>query len=114
MTRYPYRVALMAALCAAIAVPAAGDELEALPDTPGREETYFACIACHSFQLITRQGMSRGMWENTIELMVERHGMFELDPEEEELILDYLVQHFGPDHAPAAGSRRGWTNPFAP
>jgi hypothetical protein len=105
----------MAALCAAIAVPAgAVDELEALPDTPGREETYFACVACHSFQLITRQGMSRGMWEDTIELMVERHGMFELDPEEEELILDYLAEHFGPDARPGCGSRRGWTNPFAP
>ena len=111
------RTALVAALCAAIAVPAgAFDDLDALPDAPGRDETYFSCIACHSFQLVTRQGMSRGMWEDTLQLMVERHGMMELDPEDEVLILDYLAEHFGPDHAPAAstGTRRGWTNPFAP
>jgi len=110
----PWRARLAAAaLIAAVASPASAlDELEALPEGPGREETYYSCIACHSFQVVTRQGMSRGMWEDTITLMSERHGMPELQPDEREMVVDYLSEHF-PATQPAGGSRRGWTNPFA-
>lgn len=105
---------LVAALCAAIAAPAAAfDELDALPDGPGREDAYFNCIACHSFQVVTRQGMTRPMWEDTITLMIERHGMFELDPEERTVIVDYLSEHF-PASTTGGSGQRGWTNPFAP
>ena len=110
----PWRTGLMAAaLSAAVATPvAAFDELEALPEGPGREESYYSCIACHSFQVVTRQGMSRGMWEDTITLMVERHGMPELDEEERAVIVGYLSENFPPAQ-PSGGTRRGWTNPFA-
>jgi hypothetical protein len=102
-----------AALCVALATPAAAfEELDALPEGPGREETFYSCIACHSFQVVTRQGMSRGMWEDTITLMVERHGMPELAPDEREVIIEYLAENF-PASQPSGGTRRGWTNPFA-
>jgi hypothetical protein len=108
----PWRARLAAAaMCAAVASPAAAfDELDALPDGPGREESFYSCIACHSFQVVTRQGMSRAMWDDTITLMVERHGMPELQPDEREIIVEYLAEKFPPT---AGGSRRGWTNPFA-
>jgi hypothetical protein len=32
---------------------------EQFPAGPGREETFYACIACHNFKLIAAQGMSR-------------------------------------------------------
>jgi hypothetical protein len=83
-----------------------------LPEGPGREESYYSCIACHSFQVVTRQGMSRAMWDDTITLMVERHGMPELQPDEREMIVEYLSENFPPTQ-PAGGARRGWTNPFA-
>lgn len=103
----------MAALCAAIAAPAfAYDDPEDLPEGPGREESFYSCIACHSFQVVVRQGMSRPLWDDTLTLMVERHGMYPLDDDERELILDYLSEHF-PASA-GGGTRRGWTNPFAP
>lgn len=106
---------VVAAFCAAIATPSAAfDDLDAMPDGPGREETYFTCIACHSFQVVTRQGMSLEMWDDTLTLMVERHGMFELEPDEREVILAYLAEHY-PASQPAEGTvRRGWVNPFAP
>jgi hypothetical protein len=109
----PLRVNLVvAALGAALALPAgAFDDLDDMPDGPGREEAFYTCIACHSMQVVTRQGMTRAMWDDTIRLMVDRHGMPELEPEEEELILSYLAEHFP---AAGAGGRRGWTNPFAP
>jgi hypothetical protein len=102
----------VAALCAALALPAgAFDDPEDMPEGAGREEAFYSCIACHSMQVVTRQGMSRAMWDDTIRLMVDRHGMPELDPEDKELILAYLSEHFP---AAAPGGRRGWTNPFAP
>ncbi|MFN3938852.1 MAG: aldehyde dehydrogenase [Gemmobacter sp.] len=102
--------ALLAAALAA-APAAAYDEPEDLPEGEGRDDTFWLCSACHSFQVVARQGMSRGMWDDTLTLMVERHGMPELDAEERTLILDYLAEHFGPDLRPARG---GWQNPFAP
>jgi mono/diheme cytochrome c family protein len=103
---------LGAALAVALAWPvAAFDDPEDMPEGPGREEAFYTCIACHSMQVVTRQGMTRPMWEDTLRLMVERHGMPELEPEERELILSYLAEHFP---AATGGSRRGWTNPFAP
>lgn len=103
----------MAALSAAIiASPASAyDDPEDMPEGPGREESFYNCVACHSFQVV-RQGMSRSMWDDTLTLMVERHGMWALEEEERELILNYLSTHF-----PASSdtsTRRGWINPFAP
>lgn len=104
---------MIVALGATIAMPAhAFDDPEDLPEGQGREEAFYNCIACHSFQVVVRQGMSRPMWEDTLTLMVERHGMPELDEEERLLILDYLSEHY-PGTA-ETGTRRGWTNPFAP
>ena len=102
----------MAALSAAIATPAfAFDDPEDLPEGPGREETFYNCIACHSFQVVVRQGMSRPMWDDTLTLMVERHGMWELDENERQLVLDYLSEQYPP--TVSTGTSRGWVNPFA-
>lgn len=103
----------MAALCAVIAVPAyAYDDPEDMPEGPGRDEAFYTCVACHSMQVVVRQGMSKPMWDDTLTLMVERHGMWEPEEEERRLILDYLSEHFPAGEA--SGARRGWTNPFAP
>jgi len=103
----------MAALCAAIAGPAfAFDDPESLPEGPGREDAFYNCNAGHSFQVVVRQGMSRPMWDDTLTLMVERHGMPEMDEEERELVLNYLSEHYPASISPGTG--RGWVNPFAP
>lgn len=78
---------------------------ESLPAGPGRDETFYVCVTCHSFTLVAQQGMSRGRWEDTLKLMVERHGMAEFDKETRELIVAYLATHF-PERA------RGRANPF--
>jgi mono/diheme cytochrome c family protein len=56
------------------------DEPEDLPEGEGRETTFYQCSACHGFNLVARQGMSRAMWDDTLNLMVERHGMYALEP----------------------------------
>ena len=48
---------------------------EDFPAGPGRDDTFYACTACHGFRLIAQQGMSRRQWEESIALMVTRHNM---------------------------------------
>lgn len=87
------------------------EDVEDLPAGPGREETFYNCVACHAFRLVAQQGMSRERWDGTLDWMVERHGMTAIEGAERELILDYLAEHY-PPRAPAA--RGGWRNPFLP
>ncbi len=61
-----------------------------LPPGPGREEVYETCDACHSVKLVSQQRLSRDVWDETLDWMVEEQDMPELDPEARELILDYL------------------------
>ncbi len=83
------------------------EEPEEFPDFPGREDTFYACSACHNFSLVARQAMSRERWDGILNLMAERHGMAEVKGKDREAILDYLEKAFPQSDAP-----RGWQNPF--
>lgn len=65
-------------------------ENSGLPAGPGREEVFYACQACHSLHTVLQQRLPRWEWVHTLDWMVEEQGMAELEPEERELILDYL------------------------
>ncbi len=81
---------------------------EDYPPGPGRDDTFYACTACHGFKLVAQQGMTRRQWEESIQLMIEKHKMPPLPAKERETVLDYLEATF-PPRAPAG---RGWQNPF--
>ena len=76
----------------------------------GRDETFYACTACHGFKLVAQQGMTRAQWEDSINLMIRRHNMPPLDDKDRETVLNYLETAY-PPRAPAG--RGGWVNPFA-
>lgn len=84
------------------ATPAAPAESEAplnaelgnLPDTPGAEETFYLCSACHSMAIVTQQRLTDARWDYTWDWMVEEQGMPEMDAATRELILSYLKRHF--------------------
>ena len=76
----------------------------------GRNETFYACTACHGFRLVAQQGMTRAQWEDSINLMVRRHNMPPLDQKDREVVLNYLETAY-PPRAPTG--RGGWVNPFA-
>jgi hypothetical protein len=78
---------------------------EDLPEGKGRDETFYACAACHGTAIIKAQGMTRERWDATIDWMMERHGMPEIDADDRKLIVDYLAQTF-------PSRQRGRTNPF--
>jgi mono/diheme cytochrome c family protein len=92
----------------ALSAPAFADDrgIEDFPAGKGREETANMCAACHSGRIVSQQGMSRAQWDETLDVMTERHKMPKLEGEERALILDYLAAAF------PARARRGTPNPF--
>ena len=84
---------------------------EDFPAGAGRDDTFYACTACHNFKLVAQQGMTRRQWEDSLQWMTDRHGMSPLPAKEQTVVLDYLEATF-PPRTPAG--RGGWQNPFSP
>ena len=84
---------------------------EDLPAGPGREETFYACTACHNFKLVAAQGMSRTQWDESLTWMTTRHNMADIQGADRDAILDYLEKSFPPRAPSRAG---GFRNPFGP
>lgn len=82
--------------------PALALEPEDLPEGPGREETFYTCSACHSFELVAKQRLPRERWEELIDWMIAKQGMDPPDPDTRALIVGYLAVHFGPERRPRA------------
>ena len=112
------RIAL-AALALVLGTSVAGAQFTFTPseETPdqfpagaGRDETFYACTACHNFKLVAAQGMTRRQWEDSLAWMTQRHNMPPLEGKERNVVLDYLEATF-PPRAPV--SPGGWRNPFS-
>ncbi len=82
---------------------------EDYPAGDGREETFYACTACHGFKLVAQQGMTRAQWDDSLSWMTTKHGMNALEGDDRKLVLDYLEAHYPP--ATRAGGRDS-PNPF--
>lgn len=52
------------------------------------------CSACHSLQLVTTQRGDRDFWLNTIRWMQRTQKLWEIPPDQEEIILNYLETHY--------------------
>ncbi len=91
--------ALLVGLVTSPAVGQVDDDalLASLPEGAGKEEAFYSCHACHSFNLVRQQRQSRKHWDELLDWMVEEQGMSELDSEDRDLILDYLSTYFGED-----------------
>jgi len=84
-----------------VVTPQAGEEQVALrsdlgnlPDTPGVEDTYFMCTACHSAQTFAQQRLTDARWEYLWDWMISDQNMPDYGPEARESILGYLQTHF--------------------
>lgn len=76
--------------------PPHNDTVADLPDGKGREATFYTCTACHGVALIKAQGLTRDLWDSSIDLMIEKHRMAPVKPAERAEILDYLAEQFPP------------------
>jgi hypothetical protein len=85
------------------------EQPEQYPDGPSREETFYFCTACHGFKIVAAQGMSRSRWNDTLDFMVTRHNMPDVQGADRDRMLDYLESAFPERRQPG-----GWKNPFAP
>lgn len=112
---------LVLVLAACVASPGAGAQLnqqkqfvpreelpEEFPEGPGRDETFYLCTACHNFKLVAAQGLNRRQWEESFQLMIDKHGMAKIEGEDRVTVIDYLEKTY-PPRAPTGG---GWQNPF--
>ena len=92
----------IAAAAAAVVDPDKGkppphnDTVADMPDGKGRDTTFYACTACHGVAIIKAQGLTRDLWDASLDLMVSRHHMAPMKPEERTEVLDYLVEQFPP------------------
>ena len=73
------------------------EDWQGLPAGLGREEVFYQCQACHSLAIVKQQGLDRESWDESLVWMVEEQEMEPLDPEDRNLVLDYLATHFGRD-----------------
>lgn len=101
-------VAVLTGVAAAQSFTPREETPEQFPEGAGRDDTFYACTACHNFKLVAQQGMNRRQWNESIDLMIARHGMPAPDDKDREVLLTYLETAF-PQRAPAAG---GFQNPF--
>jgi hypothetical protein len=84
------------------------EEPEQYPAHPNRDDAFYFCTACHSFKIVAAQGLSRERWDESLDWMVQRHNMPDVQGEDRKKILDYLASAF-PERRD-----RTWKNPFAP
>jgi hypothetical protein len=68
-----------------------------MPAGEGRRETFAICSACHSMKLVEQQGMTRAQWDETLNYMLDEHGMAQLEGTLRAQILDYLATTYPPD-----------------
>jgi hypothetical protein len=76
--------------------PPHNDKPEDMPDGKARDLTFYTCTACHGVALIKAQGLTRELWDSTFDLMLSKHRMPPVKPEERAEILDYLSATFPP------------------
>ena len=63
----------------------------------GADATHAYCTVCHSERIVAQQGLTREDWLETLEYMVDEHGMAPIEGSDFDLVIDYLSTHYGPD-----------------
>ena len=60
------------------------------PHGEGSDVVTRNCTGCHSSETVLQNSMTRERWDGTITIMQEKHGLWDLDPETRNQILNYL------------------------
>ena len=61
----------------------------------GRDLVVANCTACHSDKLVMQNRSDRQGWRELIRWMQKKQGLWPLDPQTENIIVDYLATHYG-------------------
>ena len=65
-----------------------------LPEGKGKDVVERACTVCHGTSNFTGSRLSKSDWEYVVNDMVDRGAL--ITDAEKEIIIEYLVEHFGP------------------
>ena len=89
------RLPLAAALILFALVAASAAQEPELPDGEGKRILVNSCTSCHGLDYVAklRGYYTREQWRDVVNTMVE-YGT-KLEKKEEEVLVDYLTQHFG-------------------
>ena len=55
------------------------------------------CSVCHSYGLVEQQRLDRANWDWVMDDMIDKYGATWIDPALRERIVNYLVEHHGPE-----------------
>ena len=77
-------------------LPQLGAQLTPLPDGAGKAAAETTCLPCHASDIIRQQRLTKQQWTATLTKMAN-WGADVSDPQKE-VLLEYLVTHFGPDN----------------
>ena len=75
------------------------------PDAPPGKLFTAYCGACHSLQLAQAQKLDRANWEWVMKDMVVKYGAGFIHEAEQKILVDYLVEHYGPAPRLSGGLR---------
>ncbi|MFQ5672454.1 MAG: hypothetical protein ACE5G9_05115 [Nitrospinales bacterium] len=92
-------------LLAAVYDPAWADAASELAPGDGRDLVIDNCTVCHSARIILQNHMTRQRWDETITWMQKKQGLWVLQKEVREKILDYLAKTQGPEEPTAPRKR---------
>lgn len=95
-------ILLLVSVLPAFAAEQETDKETGLIIATGFEQVKKTCTVCHSAMLITQNKADRDGWLEMIRWMQAKQGLWQLDAETENVILDYLATNYGP----TAASRR--------
>ena len=57
------------------------------------------CSGCHSLELPMSQRLERATWEWVVGDMVDKYGASWITEEQQKMIIDYLVENYGPNRS---------------
>lgn len=89
---------VLLAVLAILATPsrAQTDSATGLVLAPGWDDVRAHCGGCHSHALVTQQRASRQTWLDLIRWMQATQNLWQLQPDVETRILDYLAANYAP------------------
>lgn len=90
------RLLFVAALLFAPAAFAETDEVSGLEIAPGWLHVRAHCGVCHSHSLVTSQRADRQTWLDMIRWMQATQNLWQLPPDVESEMLDYLAENYPP------------------
>ncbi len=96
--RKPCTIIPTLALFSAIALAGEASPNQQLPAGAMQEKAAAACSTCHEARIIVQQRLGKPAWAKEVDKMIKWGA--EVDPKDQDAMIDYFSTNFGPDQPP--------------